>query len=692
MKKTISIFIVMAMLFGTLTGMRVLSNAGTNGHSQADAVNWANSQVGQALDYDGAYGAQCVDLIYYYYNYLGQSALGGDASAYVGNELPSGWQRINYYSGISFQPGDIAVWNPSGTGNGGLGHIGIIVSADNVGFNCVEQNWDWVQSVTTNWHNNAVLSCVIRPDFSGSSGSGQDPQGVVDIIRGEVGGLYFTGWAFDKDVPAQSIPIHVYVGGPAGAEGAQGFSLPTNVLRDDVNTTYGLTGIHGYSHHIHCSLSGKQTVYFYAVNYGAGSNKLFATKTVDIPKDTENPVISDIETYDYTNTGYKLSFKVTDNVAVKNVRCATWTSEGGQDDITWHDVGSKDGENYVYEIKTADHNNELGNYVTHIYASDCAENVIFVQVGDVNLEKLSHKHTPVSIPEVKPTCTESGLSEGMKCSVCGEILKEQEVLPALGHKPVTVIENKIDATCRQVGYYDEVVYCSVCEAELSRENKQIEIQPHRYTAVVTQATCTANGYTKYICEDCSYSYIGDYTPIKEHNFQSFITEPTTESRGYTVHACRDCGYTFIDSITDILPSQMHYIIPAFNALNTTLTVKSDENEYFVSAYNGVFVLENIKADSYRVYATQENALTICVGEYDTKCGAVTNDNDIYIPLGNVNGDGVIDIADVSLLLAADFYGKDNTGLDITGDNMVTIEDVALTLQAQNFGKQSAKIV
>ena len=85
-------------------------------------------------------------------------------------------------------------------------------------------------------------------------------------------------------------------------------------------------------------------------------------------------------------------------------------------------------------------------------------------------------------------------------------------------------------------------------------------------------------------------------------------------------------------------------------------------------------------------------MTICVGEYDTKCGTVTNDNDMYIPLGNVNGDGVIDIADVSLLLAADFYGKDNTGLDITGDNMVTIEDVALTLQAQNFGKQSAKIV
>lgn len=32
-----------------------------------------------------------------------------------------------------------------------------------------------------------------------------------------------------------------------------------------------------------------------------------------------------------------------------------------------------------------------------------------------------------------PTCTETGLTEGSHCSVCGEVIVAQEVVPALGH-------------------------------------------------------------------------------------------------------------------------------------------------------------------------------------------------------------------------------------------------------------------
>ena len=42
-------------------------------------------------------------------------------------------------------------------------------------------------------------------------------------------------------------------------------------------------------------------------------------------------------------------------------------------------------------------------------------------------------HTPETIPGKAATCTETGLTEGSKCSVCGTILEEQEVISAKGH-------------------------------------------------------------------------------------------------------------------------------------------------------------------------------------------------------------------------------------------------------------------
>ena len=42
-------------------------------------------------------------------------------------------------------------------------------------------------------------------------------------------------------------------------------------------------------------------------------------------------------------------------------------------------------------------------------------------------------HTPVTVPGKAATCTEAGLTEGSKCSLCGEVLQEQQKIEALSH-------------------------------------------------------------------------------------------------------------------------------------------------------------------------------------------------------------------------------------------------------------------
>ena len=135
--------------------------AATAGHTAADAIAWVQSQVGKSLDYDGVYGAQCVDLICCYYQYLGQRSPGGNGCDYATNRLPDGWQRIK---GAQPQPGDILVY--SGNSENPYGHVGIYES-DYCTYNQNFNYEQYVQRVTIRYnHFSNPYWGVIRPDFS----------------------------------------------------------------------------------------------------------------------------------------------------------------------------------------------------------------------------------------------------------------------------------------------------------------------------------------------------------------------------------------------------------------------------------------------------------------------------------------------------------------------------------------------
>ena len=127
-----------------------------------EAIGWVQSQVGRAIDNDGMFGAQCVDLIQAYYSYLGVTPASGNGVDYATNALPAGWTRIQ---GAVPQKGDILVYSGS-TGNP-LGHVAIFESTW-VTYHQNFNNQQYVQKITNIAYNGFTNPYwgVIRPNFT----------------------------------------------------------------------------------------------------------------------------------------------------------------------------------------------------------------------------------------------------------------------------------------------------------------------------------------------------------------------------------------------------------------------------------------------------------------------------------------------------------------------------------------------
>lgn len=103
---------------------------------------------------------------------------------------------------------------------------------------------------------------------------------------------------------------------------------------------------------------------------------------IHVNLDMELPVISNVQVTNVTTEGYDVSCTVTDNVGVNRVVFPTWTALNDQDDLApeWWDVnhtatrGTQNGDTWTFHVNIADHNNEHGTYLTHIYAYDDAGN------------------------------------------------------------------------------------------------------------------------------------------------------------------------------------------------------------------------------------------------------------------------------------------------------------------------------
>lgn len=94
---------------------------------------------GKKIDFDGAFGAQCMDLYRFYVKEVWEKPQtpGVKGAFQVFDSLPVGYEKVKYKPGLIPKRGDVITWSESYTENG---HIGIVVDATPKTFGVFAQN------------------------------------------------------------------------------------------------------------------------------------------------------------------------------------------------------------------------------------------------------------------------------------------------------------------------------------------------------------------------------------------------------------------------------------------------------------------------------------------------------------------------------------------------------------------------
>ena len=220
-------------------------------------------------------------------------------------------------------------------------------------------------------------------------------------------------------------------------------------------------------------------------------------------------------------------------------------------------------------------------------------------------------HTIVTQKAVAPTCTESGLTEGKYCSVCGDVIAEQKTVPATGHKYTSTV---IAPTCTEQGYTAHI--CSACG-----DRKLDNYTPALGHTIVeknkVQATCTSNGYTgDKVCTRCNTVVTkGSTTTALGHNYVASVEKATVDKDGKIVNTCSRCGnktiVSTISKVADVKLSRTE-ITYVGTVQRPTVTVKDSKGNSLV--YKQDFTVDY--SDWYSADAGEYTVTVNFIGNYE----------------------------------------------------------------------------
>ena len=273
--------------------------------------------------------------------------------------------------------------------------------------------------------------------------------------------------------------------------------------------------------------------------------------------------------------------------------------------------------------------------------------------------------------ETTSTCEDKTGDGDHKCDLCGEALSQcadktgdgdhkcdecgnDNVSEHTGNAPVN--ENFKEATCTTAGKYDSVVYCSECNAEMSRTNVTVDPLEHDWNAPVY--TWSEDGKTCTAERTCKHD--GTHKETETVTASGVVTTPAN---------CVEMGTTTYTADFDA-----EWAVDGQTTTRQDVAINDDHDYQITYTDDGVTHTINYVCSRNSSHTKSESGKSHNYGD-DLVCDECGNEK---IVSGDIDGNGIVELSDVTEFaryLAGWDISCNEAVLDVNGDGKVNLNDL-----------------